>query len=290
VTPGEASLGWLDPPPGTGTGPTLTPHAFHRLRRLARDCAGMDIPEGKESLVAARVARRLRALGLSACDEYVRLLEHDDGNELVAFLDVMSTNVTAFFREPSHFEVVAETLLRWSKAGQRSFHLWSAATSSGQEAYSLAMTCQSTLGSAANYAILATDLSKTVLRQARAARYNGANLEGVSARQRERYFRRDEGEPGWFRVRDEIANHVVFARLNLARRPYPMRGPFDCVFCRNVLMYLAPAVRRGVISEIERLLKPGGLLVTGHAETLLDMRSRFRVVRPSVFVKEAAAA
>jgi chemotaxis protein methyltransferase CheR len=273
-------------PAGELVGPALTPHAFHRLRRLARECAGMEIPDGKESLVAARVARRLRALGLSACDEYVRLLEHDDGNELVAFLDVMSTNVTAFFREPSHFEALSEALLRWSKAGQRAFHLWSAATSSGQEAYSLAMTCHDTLGPSANYAILATDLSKTVLRQARAARYAGASLDGVSARQRERFFRLDDGAPGLYQVRDEIANHVVFARLNLAHRPYPMHGPFDCVFCRNVLMYLAPNVRRDVVFEIERLLKPGGLLVIGHAETLLDMRTRFRVVHPSVFVKQ----
>ena len=267
--------------------PGLTRTAFSRFRRIARDAAGIEIVDGKEALLAARVARRVRALRLSACEEYLRLLERDKGGEVVAFLDAIATNVTSFFRERAHFELFAKALRAWLAAGQRSFRFWSAATSSGQEAYSLAMTCSSVLGEMADYAILATDLSTVMLERARDARYPEGGLDGLTKQQRARYFLPyQEGDACVYEVRPELRDRVVFGRLNLAQRPYPLRGPLDCVFCRNVLMYLTMDTRRGVVTEIERLLRPGGLLITGHSETLIETKTKLRRLQPSVFIKE----
>jgi len=270
-----------------GALPGLTRTAFSRFRRIARDTAGIEIVDGKEALLAARVARRVRALRLSACEEYLRLLERDVGDEVVAFLDAIATNVTSFFRELSHFQLLAKVLRDWQASGQQSFRLWSAATSSGQEAYSLAMTCSSVLGESSDYAILATDLSTVMLERARDARYPEGSLDGLSKRQLARYFLPyQEGDTRIYEVCPELRDRVVFERLNLAQRPYPLRGPLDCVFCRNVLMYLTMDTRRGVVAEIERLLRPGGLLITGHSETLIETKTSLHRLQPSVFIKE----
>jgi chemotaxis protein methyltransferase CheR len=291
LSPDDAELSLPGARVALGTLPGLTRTVFSGLRRIARNAAGIEIVDGKEALLAARVARRVRALRLSACEEYLRLLERDTGGEVVAFLDAIATNVTSFFREPSHFALLAKTLRGWLAAGQRSFRFWSAATSSGQEAYSLAMTCSSVLGDEADYAILATDLSTVMLERARGALYPEGSLDGLTQQQRARYFRPHRGgDTCVYEVCPELRDRVVFGRLNLAQRPYPLRGPLDCVLCRNVLMYLTADARRGVVAEIERLLKPGGLLMTGHSETLIETKTRLRRLQPSVFMKEPSEA
>jgi len=242
--------------------------------------------------VAARVARRQRALGFKTVREYVRFLERDaSGEELVHFLDSISTNFTSFFREPDHFELLSRAVKQWVGAGQKHFRFWSAAASSGEEPYSMAITIAEALGvQDADFLILATDISTRVLSKACEGVYEEEKLASLSTAQRARHFMRDDGgrKTGkGYRVRPEIKGKIVFKRLNLAKPPFPMTGPLDMVFCRNVMIYFDAAVREGLIKEIERLLKPDGFLVIGHSETLAGIGTGLRVIRPSVYQKGA---
>jgi chemotaxis protein methyltransferase CheR len=255
---------------------------FKRFCAHAHDQAGISLGPNKEALVTSRVGKRMRALGLPNERAYLDFLEKDQtGEELVQFLDVISTNHTAFFREPDHFEQLRKLVLEWANAGQRRLRIWSAASSTGEEPYSLVMTLMDVLGnSKVDFKVLATDISTRVLALAEAGLYNKEKLEALPRAYLSRYFQ-EEGTG--YRVRQEVKQYLSFRRLNLSRPPFPMRGPMDIVFCRNVLIYFDQPVRQRLISAIESLLRPGGWFFIGHTETLTGITSRFRVVRPSVF-------
>jgi chemotaxis protein methyltransferase CheR len=265
----------------------MDPRVFRRFCEIAYSQAGISIKEGKESLVSARVAKRVRSLGLSSEKEYLAHLEADEtGDELVSFLDAISTNYTRFFREPDHFDAVATAVGRWSAAGQRRFKLWSAASSSGEEPYTLAITLLERCPGV-EFELLATDISTRVLGRASAAVYDAGIHETVARPLLDRYFVRGhdaDGDPT-YTVAPAVRRRLLFRRLNLAEVPYPMRGPLDIVFCRNVMIYFDLAGRQKVVSEVERLLKPGGMFVVGHSETLEGTRSSLRRIGSSVFCK-----
>ena len=268
---------------------------FQRFAKLAHQKAGIHLKPGTEALVSARVGKRVRALDLPGEAAYLDYLERDEsGEELIQFLDVISTNFTSFLREPDHFEVLKQVAKRRLQEGQQELRVWSAASSSGEEPYSIAITLMDGLdGKEIGFRILATDISTRVLGQARAAVYPAARLAPLSKAQRHKYFRRlrDSADPELenYQLLEPVRQRVRFARLNLSAPPFPMKGPLDMVFCRNVLIYFDRDVRQGLISEIERLLRPGGTLVIGHTETLTGIRSRFRMSRPSVFSLPEAA-
>jgi chemotaxis protein methyltransferase CheR len=263
-------------------------NVYDRLREIARQQAGIDLRPEKNALVAARVAKRLRALGLGSPAEYLALLESDtSGQELVDFLNVISTNVTSFFREDEHFTLLAETVRGWLELGQRRLRVWSAAASSGEEPYSIAMTLADQVGErSVDYKVLATDLSTAMLERARAGCYASRATRAVPPLLRSRFLEAVPGAPDRRRIRDELRDHVSFHRMNLSAPPFPLRGPLDCVFCRNVIMYFGPSVRQRLIQEVERLLRPAGLFIIGRSETLLGLDTKLRMLRPSVFVKD----
>jgi chemotaxis protein methyltransferase CheR len=267
----------------------MEPQLFQRFTALAYEKAGISIRPGKEALVAARVAKRLRALSLADAGAYLAYIEDDSsGEELLRFLDVISTHFTSFFREPDHFDLLASDVEALLALGRRRIRLWSAACSTGEEPYTMAMTALSVPGAdAADVRILATDIAADTLRQAAAARYCASRVEPVPAPLRARFFERraDPADPAAdvYEVRAEARALVSFGRLNLAQPPFPMKGPFDVVFCRNVLIYFDTPTRQRLLSAVEELLAPGGLLCIGHTETLSGVRSRLRLVRPSVF-------
>lgn len=267
----------------------MEPALFRRFCELAHEKAGISLKEGKEELVAARVAKRQRALSVGTLREYLEILERDEsGEELVHFLDVISTNFTSFFREPDHLDALREILQGWAAAGQRDFRMWSSASSSGEEPYSMAIVAAEALDPVgAAFKILATDISTRMLAECGEATYPESKVRTVPERLRTRYFdrvsRSADGEESQFRVKEALRTRLVFRRLNLSSPPFPMRGPLDVVFCRNVLIYFDRDVRQGLISEIERLLRPGGYLFVGHTETLTGIVSGFKMVRPSVF-------
>jgi chemotaxis protein methyltransferase CheR len=266
----------------------MTPRLFQRFSEIAYAQAGIRLRDGKEALVAARVAQRMRALGVHSEAEYLAHLEADPtGAELVGFLDAIATNFTGFFREPSHFDELARTLRQRVADGATSLRLWSAASSTGQEPYSMAITVAEAVGGASlDWRILATDISTRALTCAEAGIYDEFAITKVHKAHRQRYFRNAEPDPAGRRrwqVLPALRSHVVFRRLNLARLPLPMHGPMDAVFCRNVMIYFDDPVRRGLVSEIERLLAPEGLLCIGHSETLTRIDTRLKLLRPSVY-------
>jgi chemotaxis protein methyltransferase CheR len=262
---------------------------FRAFSDIAFAQAGIRLGEGKQAHVSARVAKRLRALGLKSERAYLDKLQKDEsGEELVRFLDVISTNYTTFFREPDHFDLFGELIDERLKQGIHRMRFWSAASSSGEEPYSMAIAAtEACAGTLVDFKILATDISTHVLGKAHLGEYTAAQIEPVPKGLRARSFEKagQRGAEPLFKVKRELRERVVFTRLNLAQPPFPMKGPLEAVFCRNVMIYLGAEVRQRLIAEIERLLRPGGLLFIGHAETLTQVRSGLKVVKPSVYRK-----
>ena len=270
------------------TAAELSPKTFQHFCELVYEKAGIHLGPQKEALVASRMGKRMRALGMSRYEDYYRFVRDDaTGDELVEMLNAISTNVTYFFREEYHFELLKTLLRDWTQAGQRTFRVWSAAASTGEEAYSIAMTARACLADVRDFKILGTDISTRALDAARAGRYEARHLEKVPEGYVRRFFRKESDESGEVRyaIDEELRKMATFSRMNLAKPPYPMKGPFDVVFCRNVMIYFDNVVRKALLDEIWRLLKPGGYLLVGHAESLSGMLGHFRSVKPSVYVK-----
>lgn len=258
---------------------------FRRFQELVARQAGIALKEGKEDLLIARIAKRQRALGLGSPRAYLRHLEADrSGEELVCFLDAITTHFTCFLRESDHFDFLADAVKRWRRQGRQRMRLWSAASSTGEEPYTMAMTVLEALeGEPGDVRILATDLSTAVLHRARAGVYDDAALAPLPAALRLRYFTR-VSEGAW-RAGESLRRMVVFKRLNLSAPPFPMRGPLDVVFCRNVMIYFDQGVRQRLVAAVESLLKPGGFLAVGHAETLAGLRSGLHALCPSLYAR-----
>lgn len=277
----------------------LPPSLFRAFRELAAQQAGIQIRDGKEALVASRIAGRLRELGLADPVEYLaRLRDDPTGGEMVRFLDALCTTFTGFFRDAEHFSILAGEAVRRLGRGERRLRVWCAAAASGEEPYSAAMALsEAYAGATVDFRVLATDLSTSALSTAIAGRYTERQLAPVPERLRWKYFTpaargpavpnaRGRGpaasaEPE-YDVTPRLRERVVFARMNLALTPFPMTAPFDVILCRNVMIYFDPAVRQRLLDELGRLLRPGGLLMVGHAETLTGLRHRLVEVQPSV--------
>ena len=262
---------------------------------MAYDAAGIRLPDGKEALVSARVARRMRALSIATHVEYLEFLLGDkSGAELVQFLDAITTNFTTFYREPDHFEVLQRELDDIYRSGQRQIRIWCAASSSGEEPYPLAITLaewRRRQGSQLDIKLLASDISVRMLKAASQGIYSAERVSTVAPELRKRYLRPlepSQGEESPVQVVPELREMVLFRRLNLAKLPYPFRGPLDAVFCRNVLIYLDERIRANLVQEMERLVRPGRLLITSHTETLSGISRSFQLVKPSVYRRPAA--
>jgi len=269
----------------------VQPALFQRFCRLTYDKAGISLKPGKEALVAARVSKRVRALQLGDAEDYIDYLENeDDGEELQSFLDVISTHFTNFFREPDHLDELARAVKGWMAEGQRRFRIWSAASSSGEEPWSMAMTMASIPGiERIDWKILATDIATHTLAWAERGHYSADRVAPVPRALAQRFLERIPDpagdEPDRWGVADELRSHVVFKPLNLTRPPFPMKGPFDVIFCRNVFIYFDQPTRQRVVEAMEALLRPSGLYILGHTETLNGIRTRLKMARPSVFVR-----
>jgi chemotaxis protein methyltransferase CheR len=267
---------------------------FKRFCEIAYDRAGIHLKTGKEPLVAARVAKRVRRLGLSSAAEYLDYLEADEtGDELVQYLDTIVTNFTNFFRERQHFDVALEHFEDGIGKGQRRWRFWCCAASTGEEPYSLAMTLHSAAAHKdLDLKILATDISVQALKRATTGAYSEKDIESLSREELRRFFekKRNAGNGDVrFVVRPELKSWIVYRRLNLSLPPWPMRGPLDVVFCRNVMIYFDNRVRSQLVAGIQRLLKPGGYLFTGQSESLASLKTGLKMIRPSVYQKPGHA-
>lgn len=249
----------------------LSEAEFRKIADLLRQRAGIALPDTKRPLVYSRLARRLRALGLNDFGAYIRLVEGPDGAaEAIEMVSALTTNVTSFFRERHHFDALRDTvlppLLARAREGGR-LRLWSAGCSSGEEPYSIAMTLLGLCPDAArlDIRILATDIDPAILARARAGRYPAETLEPLTTAQRERYF--DRVDDGW-QVRPALTELITFRELNLAAE-WPVKGPFQVIFCRNVAIYFDRDVQERIWSGFaDRLESPDGFLAIGHSERL----------------------
>ena len=266
---------------------TIDSSTFQKFVQLIYERAGIRLGPNKQALVASRLGKRMRKLGITCYQAYFEYVRQDRSeSELVALLDEISTNVTHFYREPKHFQVLSQVMAKWEAQGQKRFRLWCAAASTGEEPYTMAITLCETLRSVADTKILATDLSTRVLDQARQGVYEAKRMEKVPRELASKYFIRSGlGPEQTFTVGNELKRLITFARLNLSEIPFPMRGPLDIIFCRNVMIYFDNQIRKRLLDEMYRLLKPGGYLMVGHAESLSGMLSSFKSVEPSVYTR-----
>ncbi len=261
---------------------------FNRFRELVHAKSGISLGDQKETLVSARISRRMRELRLERYEEYYDAVVRDaSGQELVQLIDSISTNVTSFFREPAHFDLLGELLAKWKAAGQSRFRIWCAAASTGEEPYTMAIAVAESIGDCdVDAKILATDISTRALQRCKDGYYGQQQVNTISAEFLRKYFEQTHRDGSIaYEVKDILRAYLVFRRLNLSTPPFPMKGPLDVVFCRNVMIYFDRPTRERLIEEIYRLLKPGGYLMVGHSESLTGLSSPFKVVKPSIYVK-----
>ncbi len=263
--------------------PDISDAEYGAFVALVYDRCGITLGTGKKMLVTTRLAKRLRETGCSTFTEYLNSLAADrQGNELVHLLDAITTNTTSFFREPAAFDVVDAFVRQRLAAGERHFRFWSAASSTGMEAYTLAMLLAENGATKHDCAILATDISTRALSACREGIYPEAAIAPVPSELKKRYLQRNGAH---WQVCSELRALLTVNRLNLSRPPFPMRGPFDAIFCRNVMIYFDQAVRQRLISACVDLLRPGGLLLIGAAESLHGIDHPLHVVQPAAYRK-----
>ncbi len=244
---------------------------FNRIAAMLHADAGIYLPESKATLVYSRLAKRLRSLGLQSFRDYCELVAGEEGlDERQQMLVSLTTNVTSFFREPHHFDMLRSTilppLLQAAKAGKR-VRLWSAACSKGHEPYSIAMTILALMPEAADYdvRILATDIDTEVLAEGRAGRYEESLLRAIPQAERRRGFLPAPADSRTLSVTPEMRRLVSFRELNLIGH-WPMKGLFDVIFCRNVVIYFDDETQAKVWSRFANVMVPGGTLFIGHSE------------------------
>jgi len=256
---------------------------FRRICQLIYQRAGIVLADHKRDMVYNRLVRRLRTLELDDFGRYLGMLEANPNSaEWQAFINSLTTNLTAFFREAHHFPVLAEHARRRSGGEYR---VWSAAASTGEEPYSLAITLADTLGTApGRWKVVASDIDTEVLQKAQSGIYRQDELKPLSPQQLQRYFMRGTGpHDGLVRVRSELANAVEFSMVNLLEKQYNVAGPFDAIFCRNVMIYFDKTTQQEILRRFVPLLKPDGLLFAGHSENFSNLVREFSLRGQTVY-------
>jgi chemotaxis protein methyltransferase CheR len=248
----------------------FTQRNFQQIAKRLYELSGIHLTEGKTTLVYSRLAKRLRKLGLNSFDEYCELINSSRGEgELSEFVNSLTTNLTKFFREPHHFDHLSRSVLprlaAAARAGQR-VRLWSAACSSGEEAYSMAVCLFQVIPDAHRHdvRILATDIDQNMIATARAGCYRDEAVAPIPKALRERWMVRGDGDRPW-RVKDEVRGIITFNEMNLIA-PWPMRGKFDVIFCRNVVIYFDDRTQTDLWKRFRLALTPEGRLYIGHSE------------------------
>jgi chemotaxis protein methyltransferase CheR len=263
---------------------------FHRLAEVLRAESGISLDGGKLPLAYARLAKRLRVLGLTSFESYLaHISTHAGGAERRLMIEALTTNITRFFREAHHFEHLAvevlPALFEEARQGGR-VRLWSAGCSTGEEPYSIALTVLSLLPDAARYdiKILATDIDTQVLAQGRLGRYPSRTLARIDPALREQWMIRETDTVGaetWL-AGEEMRALVSFRTANLLGE-WPMKGPFQVIFCRNVVIYFDEPLRDEILNKMKTMLSPGGHLYVGHSERLRAGSDDLQLVGPSTY-------
>ncbi len=271
---------------------SLDPRLFEQFSQLVYAQCGIRLHDGKKALLQARLNKRLRATGIMSYKDYYQHITSDDhSSEMIHFLDSVSTNLTYFFRESQHFDYLEEVALpelleRKRKSGNHRLRVWSAGCSTGEEPYGLAMCILSSLDDPRkwDFRILATDISTRVLEIAARGIYPSEKVKKVPPQLRQLYFnkRGNRDSETEYEVTDHLKSTISFRRLNL-NDSYPFKGPFDCIFCRNVMIYFDKKTQEVLVGRLATYLSPGGYLFVGHSESLTGLKHPLSYVRPAVY-------
>lgn len=259
----------------------LTDIQFHAIREWLYRHAGISLNDSKKCLVAGRLHKRLAELTLTDYGDYLALLQAGQGIEPEVAINLLTTNETYFFREPEHFEFLRLSLQQRSPG--EPFHVWSAASASGEEAYSIAMLLADILGPEANWHIVGTDINTRVLAQARRGVYPMERAKRIPLDYLKRFclkgVRKDRG---WLKILPAVSRHVGFIHYNLMHSP-ALEQKFDVVFLRNVLIYFNQEDKKRVVTNVLRSLKPNGLLLVGHSESVNGYHPGLELLKPSCY-------
>ncbi len=266
---------------------------FRRIGTLVYKYCGITLNEGKKELVRARLAKRLRHLGLSSFDSYIDFATKDtNGAEFISLIDSISTNLTSFYREKQHFDYLTSVCLpalekRKTQLGKKRIRIWSAGCSSGEEPYTIALTLLDYFKDKSGWdiKILATDISTKVLESAQKGMYTADRVAPVPTDLKNRYLTKQKlGPDMYYQVKPQVKNMIFFARLNLMEQ-WPVKGPLDVIFCRNVMIYFDKPTQEKLVGRYWQLIEDGGLLFTGHSESLTGIEHKFKFVQPTVYEK-----
>lgn len=255
---------------------------FEEVRKMIYDHAGIALSDAKEDMVYSRLARRLRATGIRSFREYLNHLRTGHEEEWEAFVNSLTTNLTDFFREAHHFQILKD-FLRTRR--DRPITIWCSASSTGEEPYSIAMTAVEAQGGFhAPVKILASDLDTNVLKKGREGVYPVERLQKLSEAQQRQFFLKGTGDnAGMARAKPELRAMVEYFQLNLLDQHYPIRAPLDAIFCRNVMIYFDKPTQYNILKRMKPLLKPDGLLFVGHSEALYHATDLFRLRGQTVY-------
>jgi len=247
---------------------------FDRIQALIYQRAGINLHDGKHAMVYSRLSRRLRETGHTSFNEYLGWLQNHDGPEWQEFVNALTTNLTSFFREQHHFEILANYLKTRTAAAP--CRVWCNAASTGEEPYSIGITLMESLSSRQAFQMVASDIDSKVLASAEKGVYRLESLKDMGGERLQRFFLRGTGaNDGMVRVKPDLRQAIQFINVNLIKDGWPFQEPFDVVFCRNVMIYFDGATQRQVLQRIHRTMKPGGLLFAGHSENFSDSRDLF---------------
>jgi chemotaxis protein methyltransferase CheR len=271
----------------------LKPADFQRFSEMVRRHSGIHLGAVKSELLRARLAKRMRALSLTSFREYYQaVLADETGEELARMLDVVTTNKTEFFREDKHFVLLAQSFLpellkAAAQRADKTLRIWSAACSSGEEAYTLAMCAkEASVGMDVKVKVLGTDLSSRMIHRATEGAYEMEKMRGVPPSLLQKYFDPEgKGAVRTYRVGEDLREMVQFHRFNLNDGSFPFRNQFDVIFCRNVMIYFDQPVQEDLVRRMAGVLRKGGYFFTGLAESLLAIKHPLKPVAASVYVK-----
>lgn len=261
----------------------FTKSDFERVRALIYQRAGISLADSKQEMVYSRLARRLRATGIVSFGHYLDDLEAGRlGEEWESFTNALTTNLTSFFRESHHFPLLAEHV---KKVRDQPIQIWCSAASTGEEPYSIAMTvCEAFNTLTPPVQIIATDIDTNVLATGANGVYAIDRIDKLEPERARRFFLRGKGDQdGMVRVRPELRQLITFKQLNLLGDSWPLKGPFDVIFCRNVMIYFDKATQRKILSRFVPLMKPDALLFAGHSENFLYVSESLKLRGKTVY-------
>jgi chemotaxis protein methyltransferase CheR len=275
----------------------LSEEEYTLFANLVYSLSGINLGDNKKEMVKARLMKRMRVHGFTSYRQYYDFVLHDSsGEEIQYLLNAISTNVTSFFREMRHFDFMTQTALpeiveRKRRERSNKIRIWSSASSTGEEIYSILMTVMDFLGAGHSWdvKILGTDISTQALQVAQQGAYYADKVKGVPLRSLDRYFDKIKSQDGIvFRVKEQFRRMTVFGKLNLMRESYPFQGKFDIIFCRNVMIYFDKQTQHNLVMRLCRYLDEDGYLLIGHSESLMGADLPLKNVSTAIYKKTSS--